>query len=177
MFGSSGHVKRPRGGVANYIYCNKSPDFIDNKHIKSIVNTDYVKGRSGDPHHFEYHDGYSAVNADFKPIVGPFNEPPTWTGWHLRHYVTKSREDYERKMKRGAGDGMIKPPAWFDYIQDNTKDVCLPLAQLTYAARLAIRMLRWRCNTATSSAMYTLVAVTLSAAVLQRYQYLCPAVR
>jgi hypothetical protein len=127
MFGSSGHVKRPRGGVANYIYCNKGSDFPDNKHIKSIVNTDHVQGRGADPHHFEYHEGYYAVNTDSKRVDGPFNERPTWTGWHLRHYAIKSKEEYELKMKRGAGDGTTKPAFWFDYIDDHTKDVCLPL--------------------------------------------------
>jgi hypothetical protein len=127
MFGSSGHVKRPRGGVANYIKCSKSPDFEINKHIKSIVNTDHVQGQTGAPHHFLYHEGHFAVNTDFQRVDGPFNQPPTWTGWHINHYVTKSKEEYELKMKRGSGDGGARSSDFFESIDESTQDVCLPL--------------------------------------------------
>jgi hypothetical protein len=126
MFGSSGHVKRPRGGVANYIRCAKTKGG-PNVHIKSIVNTDHVKAEASSPHAFVYHDGYYAVSTDFQQIDGPFNDPATWTGWHVRHYAIKSIEDFERKMKRGAGDASTKAMSFFEDTDAYAQDVCLPL--------------------------------------------------
>ena len=48
-FGSSGHIRRPAGGViANYRWC------FPNRHIKSIVNTRYTLGPSLNSHAFNF---------------------------------------------------------------------------------------------------------------------------
>lgn len=48
-FGSSGHIRRPVGGViANYRWC------FPNRHIKSIVNTKYTLGPSLNTHAFNF---------------------------------------------------------------------------------------------------------------------------
>ena len=48
-FGSSGHIRRPVGGViANYQWC------FPNRHIKSIVNTKYTLGPSLNTHAFNF---------------------------------------------------------------------------------------------------------------------------
>jgi hypothetical protein len=78
--------------VSNYIKCSNS-SYIANKHIKSIVNTAYVVKSRGDPHSFTYVKGSYAVNTDFKKVLGPFNANPTYTGWHINHYVVKVRNN------------------------------------------------------------------------------------
>jgi hypothetical protein len=62
---------------------------MPNKHVKTIVNTAYVVKSRGDPHSFIYTKGHHAVNTDFQKVAGPFNENPTYTGWHINHYVIK----------------------------------------------------------------------------------------
>ena len=68
-----------------------------------------------------YKKGYNAVNTDFQTVIGPFNKPPTYTGWHVNHYVIKSLEDYKAKRARGGGNdpnlkkarGTITDMMWF----------------------------------------------------------------
>jgi hypothetical protein len=95
---------RPKGGVGdNYTKCTNA-SFADNKHVKSIVNTNYVLPHAWSPHAFVYKKGYNAVNTDKQTVIGPFNIPPTYTGWHVNHYVIKSLEDYKAKRARGGGN-------------------------------------------------------------------------
>eukprot|EP01038_Epipyxis_sp_PR26KG_P009770 gene9770-13141_t len=73
MFGTSGHIKTPAGGIlTNHFQC------IDNIHIKSIVNTDYGIGPSGNPHSFSYKNNNFAVDTNHKPVDGPRNGPPLY---------------------------------------------------------------------------------------------------
>ena len=106
MFGSSGHITRPAGGVLrNYHKC------FPNFHVKSIVNLRRVKNISGDPHHFRYETGYFAVDARLNKLLGPFNpglnaKVPSYLfeTIYLNHYFTKSKEEFLIKVKRGRPD-------------------------------------------------------------------------
>lgn len=54
MFGSSGHLSRPEGStLAAYTACFPQ-HHMENHHIKTIANTAFVDGVTGDPHHFRY---------------------------------------------------------------------------------------------------------------------------
>ena len=105
MFGSSGHITRPAGGVLrNYHKCHK------NHHVKSIVNLRYVKDICS-PHRFYYKSGYYAVDSNFSEVSGPFNPglkqqipQHLFDVIYLNHYWTKSREDFMRKIDRGRPD-------------------------------------------------------------------------
>ena len=106
IFGSSGHVTRPNGGVLkNYFKCR--PDH----HLKSIVNLKFVRDVSGDPHHFKYKDGYFAVDTNFTAVPGSHNPGLTspipsylYEKLYLNHYFTKSKEDFLNKVRRGQAD-------------------------------------------------------------------------
>jgi hypothetical protein len=100
MFGSSGHIEKPPGGViANYYRCHRD------RHVKQIVNTQYTVRSSGNPHHFIYKPHYYAVSNNGTRIVGPWNDGlhAAYDVIHLNHYNTKSRAEYETKMERGRG--------------------------------------------------------------------------
>jgi hypothetical protein len=101
-FGSSGHVKKQKSIINSYIH------YKENKHIKSIVNTEYVIESSGNPHSFKYKKGYYCVNELFEKInsehSNAFNSPPTYLKVQINHYITRSWEDFEEKVKRGGGN-------------------------------------------------------------------------
>jgi hypothetical protein len=67
VFGSSGHVARPAGGVLrNYHACSR------NHHVKSIVNTAHVEDVLS-AHHFKFKKDFFAVDTNYRRIDGAFN--------------------------------------------------------------------------------------------------------
>jgi hypothetical protein len=107
-FGSSGHLQRQQSIIESYRH---AVDVGDNDHIKSIVNTQYVIGPHGphsNPHTFRYAEGHYCVNEDGKQIKSPhnnaLNSPATHRKAQINHYVTRSRQDFEAKQRRGGGN-------------------------------------------------------------------------
>jgi Glycosyltransferase family 92 len=131
VYGSSGHLKRPEGGVKNYSKCT-TPSFFENKYIKDIVNTHHVQ-KVQDPHIFKHAEGYHTVNADKQIVYGSLNEPPTYAGWHVNHYMIKSLEDFEARAGRGnvlAND--IRPIAFFHEVDAQCTETCPEFDPSTY---------------------------------------------
>lgn len=104
-FGSSGHLKTQPSIISSYIHAPKTN--LANIHIKSIVNTARVTGVVT-PHSFKYIDKFFCVNELKMQIYGPFNDPPTYKHAQLNHYITRSHEDFETKLKRGGGNNKLK---------------------------------------------------------------------
>jgi len=104
-FGSSGHLQRQQSIIESYRH---AVDVGDNDHIKSIVNTRHVTRSWGNPHTFQYAEGYYCVNEAGIQIKGPhnnaLNSPATHRKAQINHYVTRSREDFLAKQKRGGGN-------------------------------------------------------------------------
>ncbi len=120
MFGSSGHTHRPAGNtLANYWRCW----FEGVGHVKTIANTDYV-WRALNPHQFSYLDAKVAVSEDFAPIVGHATASHQSARIAVYHYVLKSRQEYEEKMLRGAGDRSHKDVTFFEDVEAATVDEC-----------------------------------------------------
>ena len=65
-------------------------------------------GPSENTHAFVYKEGYHAVNVHGKRVPSAWSDPPTADVMVINHYLTKSKEDFQKKMKRGAGDGTFK---------------------------------------------------------------------
>lgn len=126
MFGSSGHIKRPKGGVLkNYHRCTV------NEHVKTIVETELTTSVSNMPHHFRYKWGSYAVDTNFRRVDGPWNPnlgatPPNslYDVMYLNHYVLQSKEDYSKKIERGSGDGHRKDIAFFNHVEQTMDRNC-----------------------------------------------------
>jgi hypothetical protein len=104
-FGSSGHIQKQQSIIESYEH---AIDIGDNGHIKSIVNTRHVIRSSGNPHAFLYAPGFYCVNEGCVQIKGPhnnaINSPTTHKKAQINHYITRSREDFEAKQRRGGGN-------------------------------------------------------------------------
>jgi len=116
MFGSSGHVLKPKGLVKdNYLYRreDENPEWI-----KSIINTRFCK-RIDDPHYGIY--SRPAVNEAFEQIEGSRATSPRKL-IKLNHYFTRSLEEYKRKIERGTGNVNTpkRPIEWFYDLQEKS---------------------------------------------------------
>ena len=120
MFGSSGHEHRPAGNtLANFCRCwSKGVG-----RVKTIANTAYVH-RALNPHQFSYLDAKVAVNENFAPIVGHATASHQSARIAVYHYVLKSRQQYEEKMLRGAGDRSHKDVTFFEDVEVAAVDEC-----------------------------------------------------
>jgi len=108
MFGSNGHIETQESVIS--AYTQSLPSHGANKHIKSIYQPKYTKS-TGAPHFvFTKSDkklvaGGRQVNVKHKPCDRAFSEPPVLDyKMRINHYVTRSRQDFELKQKRGSGN-------------------------------------------------------------------------
>lgn len=60
---------------------------------------------SDNAHAFRYAEPYHAENVLGMHVPGPFADPPTAEVLVINHYLTKSKEDFLEKIKRGAVTG------------------------------------------------------------------------
>jgi len=102
IFGSNGHLKKPVLSQLESFLLRAEEDFHVNRHIKNIVQPQYVKSVLG-AHNFAYKDGKFCVNENFTPIDGSFSDVSV-NKIQLNHYYCRSFEEYEAKIKRGYGD-------------------------------------------------------------------------
>lgn len=121
MYGSAGHRERPQGGILhNYDKCN--PETGANIHIKTILQPARARGYL-DPHHFTYRDNHRCVAVDKSAIPGdgPFSSPARHRVAYVAHFITKSWEDWQRKVARGSGDGRGKKLQLFNQFDTGHK--------------------------------------------------------
>lgn len=133
--GPSGHDHPPQSGtLESYQRCTPW-DWPDNAGIKTIVNTRLALHPTTDPHSFVYSDAAHAVDAERRRVEGTRNEAMGEAWLHERrapalalyHYVTKSREEYREKMRRGSAMGNRKDEAFFERVRA-AADVACPEA-------------------------------------------------
>jgi hypothetical protein len=106
IFGSNKHKIRPEGTTIEN-YTTASPiGWAENLHTKSVCRPDRCLGvPAGDPHHMRLQPGYVSVNGNHTPMMGAFS--PEFTnscGLQLNHYVIRSLEDFQNKIKKGRID-------------------------------------------------------------------------
>lgn len=100
MFGSSGHLRRPEGLVLeNYLLRAESISPI----VKSIVNPRRVAAPAN-AHHWLYQSGGIASDENERPVKTSQSIPATAEVLRINHYWSKSLEDGENKVARGAVD-------------------------------------------------------------------------
>jgi hypothetical protein len=103
MYGASGHERRPPG-LAIESYLRRTAETEYNRHLKSIVNPREVRSFCG-PHFFVYRNGL-AVDENQKPLRPGPNRTGSVSFERLRlnHYVTRSLEEYRKKLERPLPD-------------------------------------------------------------------------
>lgn len=99
-FGSAGHETIPHGLITEAF--DRADDGC-NRHVKVIAKPAMIH-RHRNSHNFYYRRGRVAVTPEGRRVFGSFIAPPQQPVLVLHHYVYRSREDYERKTKRGFVD-------------------------------------------------------------------------
>lgn len=107
MFGSGNLKKKTQGLVIERFLYHSKLDFIENIHVKSIVNPRVVMDFRN-PHFAIYRKGYSAYNLAKKVVKGPFNNDFSNLEIRINHYFTKSEEEFLAKRNKGLADQNAK---------------------------------------------------------------------
>jgi hypothetical protein len=101
MFGPNGHEVRPDGLVIeNYVTRLPEEDIV-NRHVKSLVKTSHLI----EPgiHVFTMKGPMCNVRGETAPME-PIQDRTCHDFMFINHYYTKSREDWDAKMRRGRAD-------------------------------------------------------------------------
>jgi Glycosyltransferase family 92 len=99
-YGSAGHETVPAGLVTEH-FDRADPEH--NHHVKVIARPGEIVAYRNS-HNFYYRHGRLARTSDHRRVLGSFAPPPGDAWLELRHYVYRSREDYERKARHGFVD-------------------------------------------------------------------------
>lgn len=108
-FGSSGHEHIPGESQIKYFTYRTHSSFQDNRHIKSIVQPQYITVPVS-PHHFLYRDNRFCVNEHFEPVAGAQHSNST-DNIRINHYFCRSRDQFLKKISRGRATGLPKRKA------------------------------------------------------------------
>jgi hypothetical protein len=104
MFGSSGHLRRPEGLVLESYLLRA--DYVS-PIIKSIVNPRRVAAPAN-AHHWLYRSGDIASDENERPVKISRSVPATAEVLRINHYWSKSLEDGQNRITRGAVDQWTK---------------------------------------------------------------------
>lgn len=103
VFGSSGYVARPKGGVlGHYSKCHKGNMWKTFGYTKHMTGRTYI-------HNVEYKEGHDYCDAKETRID---------------HFAIKSWEDYQKKMKRGSGNAVKRSKDYFDGFDASSNITC-----------------------------------------------------
>jgi hypothetical protein len=119
IVGPSGHATRPQSGglLDNYRMCTPW-SYAENEEIKSVVRTEHAVRPLSDPHTFEYKEGYHAVDPEGRVVTGGRNPAGARDPrYMLYHFVTKSKEEYREKMRRGSAMGNRKDMSYYELLE------------------------------------------------------------
>ncbi|KAG2495430.1 hypothetical protein HYH03_006377 [Edaphochlamys debaryana] len=129
LLGSSGHVARQSPVVDAFTKCTPHSHKF-NTQFKTFANTRFRPTM------------YSPHRAIFNATPGPDGQEPYMVNEHKEriqrgrnkvsthdratvfHYVVKSLEDFNYKMKRGGGAGVTRPKYYFNLMDKYSKDTC-----------------------------------------------------
>lgn len=111
IFGSGGHVVRPAGlTICNYTMATPLDWGVENLHTKAIVMPDRCSGvAASNPHYMRLLPGFRSVSEDGMTMQGAFAARHCSESIQLNHYVTRSREDFEEKIRKGRIDSETLP--------------------------------------------------------------------
>jgi hypothetical protein len=104
IFGSNGHLTRPKGLVSeSYTMCMPK-DYTESRHIKTCLQMEHTQSAGGDPHSFLYTRAHTCVSENYEPINGPFSKHSS-SIIGINHYCLKSLEEWKiNKLSRPRAD-------------------------------------------------------------------------
>jgi hypothetical protein len=140
FFGTSGHLSRPtHTAPESYTKCF-APDHAINRHVKVLGNLNHIVSISKEnPHSLEYpaNSTYFTVEEMHHKVLSHETEhAPSYSHLALYHYVTKSKQEYMAKIKRGGADGTTKTADWLRIIDVQSTEDCLDAVQLARACKM-----------------------------------------
>jgi Glycosyltransferase family 92 len=115
-YGSNGHLRDPDGLVVQDYPRHSGPDFLPNRHVKSIVRGRQSLGATGS-HIFTTANG--TVDELHRPIHRGWMRDlePSYQALRINHYVVQSYEFFKTtKQNIGAPDHnplLVRPDSWF----------------------------------------------------------------
>ena len=103
IYGSSGYLFRQNGLVTSTYLHRAGIDFELTTRIKSII--DPRKTAYFEHAHFPvYKTGHFAVNTQGHTVKGAISDEVDYSVMRVNHYITKSKEEWVKKRKRGQAD-------------------------------------------------------------------------
>jgi hypothetical protein len=97
IYGSSGHLTTPQGLAKDNFLWRTPADYPGNVHVKTIAQMEYCYNI------YNVHTCASTkpiVNEDYQSVNGALGDSSRST-CHLNHYITRSLEEYQRKIDLG----------------------------------------------------------------------------
>jgi Glycosyltransferase family 92 len=123
-FGTSGHLRRPSGLVIENYLRRRSYSADDKEWTKSIVDPRRTV-KCFNAHIFVYEDAF-AVDMDGEPVERPpwGPTPVKLSPLRINHYITKSEEEYRRKLGQWKDHGHALEPGegWLDLLAGEFDD-------------------------------------------------------
>ena len=132
VYGSSGHVKRPPGGVlGNYDRCSgtESTASIPRsfKPYKTIVQP-RLSNFDNYIHDFGVKDAYPRVDEHLKEVDDQHTY--TYDKIAIYHFQVKSRDEFERKMKRGSGNSVHRNMEYWHDVESYANNYACPILRM-----------------------------------------------
>ncbi|PRW59940.1 glycosyl transferase family 2 [Chlorella sorokiniana] len=128
ILGSSGHKQRQNSTLLAYTSCYQR-DVDEQLATKSIINP-ALTVQPPSPHNAFYYGGCHAVQTDGTRVDTFASDRVADERLIIYHYITKSQEDFDRKMARGDGMGRRdRKQDYFDNVQQKATEQCTLAAQ------------------------------------------------
>ena len=100
IFGSSGHITKPEGGVLENFTMRSDDNFHSNRTIKTICDPTRVLVFPN-PHYPLCRRGFYNLDENGIPIAAAWTSKVSFQTIRINHYFSKSREEYTAKKSRG----------------------------------------------------------------------------
>jgi hypothetical protein len=125
-FGSNGHHEPPPLCVTGFTR-RSDPWFRWNQLVKQLIRPDRC-GSHVNPHEFPAYPRYRVVDMLGRTHTGPFLSPPVWERLRCVHFNSRSRVEYEEKLKRGYADqDTPRPDTWDELDRNEVEDFSLAI--------------------------------------------------
>jgi Glycosyltransferase family 92 len=125
---SAGHIHRQKSNRLSFNVCLADHGAKHNQIFKSFVRTEFFNATLT-PHSFTTTNGTVTVGeeGDEVDILSMMRNPPTRNKLALHHYVLKSKDEFEQKMKREGPNGRKRSWEYWDYLEGKPHVDCSSL--------------------------------------------------